>query len=91
MGYYRPASSMSAKWGISSFELPLKRVNIVNRGRQGLISIKKIKSNLLAAVLVLTVIPPSAKVGRGAIEHCYLLISQKLLALDEVLQLPSPR
>lgn len=53
-------------------------------GRQGLVSTKKIKSNLLASVLILTVIPSSVKVGRGVIEQCYHLISQKLLEVDEV-------
>ena len=53
-------------------------------GRQGLVSTKKIKNNLLASVLILTVIPSSVKVGRGVIEQCYHLISQKLLEVDEV-------
>lgn len=34
-------------------------------------------------MLILTVIPPFVKVGRGVIEQSYFLISQKLLALDE--------
>jgi len=59
-------------------------LNIKRRGRQGLISAKKIKNNLLASVLILTVIPPSVKVGRGVIEQCYFLISQKLLEIDDV-------
>jgi len=49
-----------------------------------LISTKKIKNNLLASVLILTVVPSSIKVGRGVIEQCYFLISQKLLEIDEV-------
>jgi hypothetical protein len=53
-------------------------------GRQGLVSVKKIKNNLLASVLILTVVPSSVKVGRGVIEQCYFLISQKLLEIDEV-------
>lgn len=59
-------------------------LSIFYRGRQGLISTKKIKNNLLASVLILTVIPPNVKVGRGVIEQCYFLISQKLLEADEV-------
>lgn len=55
-----------------------------NRGRQGLISAKKVKNNLLAAVLILTVIPPSVKVSQAVIGHCCFLISQKLLETDEV-------
>ncbi|KAF8998676.1 armadillo-type protein [Cyathus striatus] len=54
------------------------------RGRQGLISAKKTRNNLLAAVLILTVVPSSVKVGRAALEHCCFLISQKLLDADEI-------
>ncbi|TFY58733.1 hypothetical protein EVJ58_g6238 [Rhodofomes roseus] len=54
------------------------------RGRQGAISTRKIKTNLLAAVLVLTVIPPSVKVGRAVLDHCCFLLSQKLSDADEV-------
>ncbi|KAF8206326.1 armadillo-type protein [Mycena galopus ATCC 62051] len=53
-------------------------------GRQGAISTKKIKNNLLAAVLILTVIPPSVKVGEAVIEHCCFLITQKLLDVGEM-------
>lgn len=53
------------------------------RGRQGFISTKKVKNNLLAAVLILTVIPPTIKVGRAVLEHGCFLISQKLLDADE--------
>lgn len=49
-----------------------------------MISVKKIKNNLLASVLILTVIPSSVKVGKGVIEQCYFLISQRLLETDEV-------
>ncbi|KAJ6526020.1 clathrin-coated vesicle protein [Mycena capillaripes] len=53
-------------------------------GRQGAISAKKIKNNLLAAVLILTVIPQSVKVGEAVIEHCCFLITQKLLDVGEM-------
>ncbi|KAJ7168806.1 clathrin-coated vesicle protein [Mycena filopes] len=53
-------------------------------GRQGAISAKKIKNNLLAAVLILTVIPPSVKMGEAVIEHCCFLITQKLLDVGEM-------
>lgn len=56
----------------------------LHRGRQGAISAKKIKNNLLAAVLILTVIPASVKVGEAVIEHCCFLITQKLLEVGEV-------
>jgi len=52
--------------------------------RQGLISAKKIKNNLLAAVLILTVMPSSIELGLPVIEHCCSLILQKLLDSDEV-------
>ena len=54
------------------------------RGRDGLISTKKIKNNLLAAVLILTVIPATTKIGQAVLEHCCFLISQKLLDASEV-------
>lgn len=54
------------------------------RGRDGLISLKKIKNNLLAAVLILTTIPENVKIGQAAAEHCCFLLSQKLLDLGEV-------
>ncbi|KAJ6577043.1 clathrin-coated vesicle protein [Mycena vulgaris] len=53
-------------------------------GRQGAISTKKTKNNLLAAVLILTVIPTSIKVGEAVIEHCCFLITQKLLDVSEM-------
>lgn len=58
--------------------------NILRSGRSGAISTKKIKNNMLAAVLVLTVVPPWVKVGRAAVEHACYLISQKLSDVDEV-------
>ncbi|KAK7064864.1 clathrin-coated vesicle protein [Favolaschia claudopus] len=53
-------------------------------GRQGAISSKKIKNNLLASVLILTVIPSSVKVGEVVIEHCCFLITQKLLDVGDM-------
>jgi hypothetical protein len=47
-------------------------------------SAKKVKNNLLAAVLVLTVIPLTVKVSQNVIERCCFLISQQLLEMDEV-------
>jgi HEAT repeat-containing protein 5 len=54
------------------------------RGREGLITNNKIKNNFLAAVLILTVIPPSVKVGRGVISRCCFLIAEKLSDTHEV-------
>jgi hypothetical protein len=54
------------------------------RGRHGAISAKKIKNNMLAAVLVLTIVPVWVKVGRAVVEHGCFLISQKLLDADDV-------
>ncbi|GLB35175.1 putative clathrin-coated vesicle protein [Lyophyllum shimeji] len=53
-------------------------------GRHGLISAKKIKNNMLGAVLILTVVPRSVKVSQPVIEHCCFLISQKLLEPGEL-------
>ena len=54
------------------------------RGRHGAISSKKIKNNMLAAVLVLTIVPVWVKVGRAVVEHGCFLISQKLMDADDV-------
>ncbi|EIW85333.1 clathrin-coated vesicle protein [Coniophora puteana RWD-64-598 SS2] len=48
------------------------------RGREGAISTRKVKSNLLAAVLIITIVPRSIKVARGVVEHLFFLITQKL-------------
>lgn len=54
------------------------------RGRQGAISTRKVKSNLLAAVLILTVLNHNVKIGASVIDHCCFLITQKLLEMGEV-------
>lgn len=56
----------------------------VYSGREGVISSKKIKSNLLAAVLILTSLPSRVKVARGVVEHLCFVISQKLGEDDDV-------
>lgn len=52
-------------------------------GRQGLASTRKVQSNLLASVLVLTIVPVTIRVSQVAIDHCCSLICQKL-TIDEV-------
>jgi hypothetical protein len=47
-------------------------------GRSGAVVALKTKNNLLAAVLVLTVIPATMKISKAALEQCAYLISQKL-------------
>lgn len=59
------------------------RLNL-RRGREGLISSRKVKTNLLAAVLILTVIPPQVPIARAVVEHLFFLISQRLEEGDEV-------
>ncbi|KAI0277285.1 clathrin-coated vesicle protein [Russula aff. rugulosa BPL654] len=54
------------------------------RGREGSISTNKVKNNFLAAVLILTVIPPSVKVGQGVINRCCFLIAEKLSDAHEM-------
>lgn len=71
------------------FVVESARLWIVNnttfvRGREGPACRKKIKSNILAAVLILTVLPPSVKISQAAIEHSCFLISQSLVDSDEV-------
>lgn len=62
---------------------PLRTENSYS-GREGLISTKKVKSNLLAAVLILTSLPSRVKVARGVVEHLCFVISQKLEENDDV-------
>ncbi|KAI0054064.1 clathrin-coated vesicle protein [Auriscalpium vulgare] len=54
------------------------------KGRSGTISSNKVKNNFLAAVLILTVIPPSVPVGRGVISRLCFLISEKLSEAHEM-------
>ncbi|KAI5117719.1 hypothetical protein M0805_001805 [Coniferiporia weirii] len=49
------------------------------RGRQGALSTMKVTNNLLAAVLILSVVPPYVGFSEVALDYCCLLISQKLL------------
>lgn len=42
----------------------------------------------MAAVLILTVIPASIKVGQPVVEHACFLITQKLLETGEVIYMP---
>ena len=48
------------------------------RGRDGPACRKKIKNNMLAAVLILTILPPIIRLSKNVIEHCCFLISQQL-------------
>jgi len=54
------------------------------RGREGPVVVMKVTNNLLAAVLILTVVPPYTGFSEAALEHCCFLISQKLLESPEV-------
>lgn len=54
------------------------------RGREGTVTTNKVKNNFLAAVLILTVIPPSVKVGQGVISRCCFLIAEKLSDAHEM-------
>lgn len=54
------------------------------RGRDGPACRRKIKSNILAAVLILTVLPAKVKISQAVIEHCCFLITQSLNRSDEV-------
>ncbi|KAI0303661.1 armadillo-type protein [Multifurca ochricompacta] len=54
------------------------------RGREGSITANKVKNNFLAAVLILTVIPPSVKVGQGVISRCCFLIAETLSDAHEM-------
>lgn len=49
-----------------------------HRGREGFSAIIKVKNNLLASVLIVTVVPQNVKLSRTVIEHCCYLIAQKL-------------
>ncbi|EKM52639.1 uncharacterized protein PHACADRAFT_186750 [Phanerochaete carnosa HHB-10118-sp] len=54
------------------------------RGRDGPMCRKKIKNNVLAAVLVLTILPPIVRLSLAVIEHCCFLISQQLNESSEM-------
>jgi HEAT repeat-containing protein 5 len=58
---------------------------ISNRsGRQGPMATKKIRNNLLAIVLILTVVPRTTKLSQVLVEHCCSLVFQKLVEKGEV-------
>lgn len=65
------------------------RISFFGRGREGVVSTIKTTSNLLAAVLILTAIPPEAGLSQPALEHACFLISQKLLEEKDVCRLLS--
>ncbi|KAG9005771.1 hypothetical protein FRB90_010205, partial [Tulasnella sp. 427] len=48
-----------------------------NRGRERVAAVIIVKNNLLASVLIITVVPPTVKLSRTVVEHCCYLISQK--------------
>lgn len=54
------------------------------RGRDGPACRKKIKNNMLAAVLILTILPPIVRLSQAVIEHCCFLISQQLSESNEM-------
>jgi hypothetical protein len=58
--------------------------NLQYRGREGAISAKKIKNNLLATVLVLTTVPPSMKLASPVLERCCFIISSRLAEAEAV-------
>lgn len=58
---------------------------ICSSGRVGPSAANKVKNNMLAAVLVFTVIPPVLAMSQAVVEHCCFLISQKLLEPPEVI------
>jgi len=47
----------------------------------------KVKNNMLAAVVIVTVTPPNVKLSRAALEHCCYLISQKMAEGQEASRL----
>ncbi|KAL4065423.1 armadillo-type protein [Scleroderma yunnanense] len=54
------------------------------RGREGAVCSRKVKTNMVAAVLILTSLPPGVKLARGVVEHLVHLISQKLEESDDM-------
>ena len=52
------------------------------RSRSGPVAAKKLRGNLLAAVLLLTSVPKDLKISQEAVEHCCLLISNLMLEVD---------
>jgi HEAT repeat-containing protein 5 len=43
---------------------------------------------MLAAVLILTILPPIVRLSQAAVEHCCFLISQQLSESNEVRSIP---
>ena len=72
------------RWATYFVQQSLCVLNCTDSGREGPMCNKKIKCNLLAAVLVLTVLPATVPVGKPVIEHACFLISQKLVEGSEV-------
>lgn len=59
-------------------------------GRSGTISTKKVKNNLLAVVLILSVLPPTVQIGKTVVEQCCSILSHKTMDDDDVSALLSP-
>lgn len=53
-------------------------------GRSGAISTKKVKNNLLAVVLILSVLPPTVRIGQTVVERCCFILSHKTMDSDDV-------
>ncbi|KAL4255224.1 hypothetical protein AB1N83_012551 [Pleurotus pulmonarius] len=51
-------------------------------GRSGAISTKKSKNNLLAIVLILSVLSPTVQIGKTVVERCYFILSHKTMDSD---------
>ncbi|KIK24912.1 hypothetical protein PISMIDRAFT_97684, partial [Pisolithus microcarpus 441] len=54
------------------------------RGREGSVCTRKVNTNMLAAVVILTSIPPRVKIANGVVEHLAHLICQKLEESDDM-------
>ncbi|KAF9487688.1 hypothetical protein BDN71DRAFT_1594368 [Pleurotus eryngii] len=52
-------------------------------GRSGAISTKKVKNNLLAVMLILSVLPPTVQIGKTVVERCCFILSHKMMDDDD--------
>ncbi|KAF9499159.1 clathrin-coated vesicle protein [Pleurotus eryngii] len=52
-------------------------------GRSGAISTKKVKNNLLAVMLILSVLPPTVRIGKSVVERCCFILSHKTMDNDD--------
>jgi hypothetical protein len=84
---YLPVLDLSGQERFSHLVNNLLSVCMLNissmRCRHGVISDKKIRGNLLVAVLLLTTVPPTISFGQKVVEHMCYLICENLMNMQD--------